>query len=60
MEEGTFSKREQLKREEAALQRLLDGKLSEMTRPRLVELLKLVQAEISLEPEPDKASGQAA
>jgi hypothetical protein len=60
MEEETFSKMEQLKREEAALQRLLDGKLSEMTRPRLVELLKLVQAEISLEPEPDKASGQAA
>jgi hypothetical protein len=60
MEEGTFSKMEQLKREEAALQRLLDGKVSEMTRPRLVELLRLVQAEISLEPEPDRASGQAA
>lgn len=60
MTEGTFSRLEQLRREEAALKRLLDGKVSDVTRPRLTELLMLVQAEINLEPEPDKADGQAA
>ena len=60
MAEGTVSKLEQLLREEAALKRLLEGKVSDITRPRLDELLALVQAEIVLVPEPDKANGQDA
>jgi len=40
---------QQLQREKFALRRLLDGNLSEHTRPRIEEILLLVQEEIDRE-----------